>query len=703
MASQDYATFRIGLIDDVSPEAESAAGALQKLQTQMARDTKALGEMQKAMRNLKGAAQPNTVEIAKLAKAITDTKQRVSEAQQQFLDLGGTFRRGGAGAGSFKDRLAELAKSAQSAPGPIGQLMTRLSAFIANASTGRLALMALAGATLAIGVAAATAAKGMTEFAIATANTRRAELLQFEAVGKLRTIYSAAFGRAADKATDMQAAVDEVSASVSISRDKVAQYAMQLERSHVRGKNFKTALEAVATAASGWGEEQANQTLAWSASLAHTGQSVDKLTQRVKNQVGGVVKAKMLDLNVQQEKLRESQAALFASMDISGFADARKALNDLFSQGTNSGKVMKAFLGTVLQPLIDGASAGLRGLKIFFQEVIIFALKTRIAWYQLRNALRQSGDTILKDFSKFKDGVVQAWDAVTAGVGKAVDTFIEYQDALLSVALVTAAKLGVTYIPALWAMVPPLYAAAKEAIATGAAFAVNLAKGIWTAIPALVAAAAQATVTAAVYVASLLPAIWSAIVGFGTMATAVIAATWPFVAGVLAVWLLIKAIKFLWTWASQQDWGQIGISIIDGITGFFTKGKEMFVQGFKNLAQAGADAFKSVFKIGSPSKLMQQYGDDITAGLTVGLDDGEQKTQASMAELATPPGAPAGSSAGGAGARSSSGSTVNIAELHVHVGADAKQSDAAAFAQTLKRELESILEGVAIQLGAPVT
>jgi len=701
MANQDYATFRIGLIDDVSPQAKTAAETLQGLQTQMSKDTKALSELQRALKNLKGAAQPNTAEIAKLEAALTATRQRLSETQQQFLDLGGTFGRAGKGAGSFKDRLAELAKTAQAAPGPIGMLMQKLSAFIGNASTSRLALLALAGATLAIGAAAVKAAAGMTQFAISTANARRAELLQFEAVGKLRTIYSATFGRAADKATDMQAAVDEVSASVSIARDKVAEYAMQLERSHVRGKNFKSALEAVATAASGWGEEQANQTLAWAASLAHTGQSVDKLTQRVKNQIGGVVKGKMLDLNVQQQKLAESQAALFADVDISGFAVAKKALNDLFSQGTNSGKVMKQFLSTLIQPLIDAASAGLRGLKIFFQEVIIFTLKTQIAWYRMRITLQQAGATIMKDFGKFKDGIVQTWNDLTAGVGKAFDTLMEYQDSLAAVALVTAGKLGMTIIPALWAMVPPLVASAKEAVATGVAFSVNLAKSIWKAIPALAAAAWQAGVTATAYLVGLLPAIWASIVGFGAMAVAVIAATWPFAAAVVGVWLLIKAFKFLWSWASQQDWGQIGINIIDGFMKFITSGKDLIVNGFKSLAEAGANAFKSVFKIGSPSKLMQQYGDDITAGLTVGLDEGEQQAQGAMSSLVAPPaGAPG---VGGGAARGGSVGQVNITELHVHVGADAKQSDAAGIAQALKRELESILEGVAIQLGAPVT
>lgn len=700
MADKDYASFRIALVDDVSSSADAAAEAMENLQRQLTKDTKALADVQKALRNLRGAAQPNTKEIQRLETAAGQLKERLSDTQQKFLGMGGTFARTAKASSGFREQLAALAKASQALPGPLGQLFQKLSLFVANASAGKLALLGLASGMIAVGVGAVSAAKSLTQFAIATADARRNELLQLEAVTKMRTVYAATYGLARDKAEDLQGAIDRVSASVSIGRDQVAQYAMQLERSGVRGRKLETALDAVSTAASGWGTEQANQTLAWSASLALTGQSVDKLAARVKNQIGGVVQRKMLGLEVQQQKLRESQAALFTGISISGLLTAKKGLNDLFAQSTASGRVLKAMLGGLVQPLIDGSTLALKAVKILFQELIIWTLRGMIAWYDLRIALKQAGDTIGQNFTQFKAKMVGTWDELVKAFGAGVDKLVEYQDALGAIAIVTAGKISLTVVPAIWAMVTGLWASAKAAAASGKAFAVDLAKGIWKAIPAMVSASLQAARTAVTFLVSLAPAIWAGVVAFGSMAVAVLAATWPFVAAVVGVWAFIKVLKFLWDWSMNTDWAAIGKSIIDGIVNFLVGAKDMFVNAFKSLAQAGADAFKSVFKIGSPSKLMEQYGSDITAGLTVGIDDTASAPTAAMSSMVGP--VASGGAGGGAGGGARGGGTVTIGELHVHVGPDAKASDAGGIAQAIKRELESILAGVSIELGAPI-
>lgn len=66
------------------------------------------------------------------------------------------------------------------------------------------------------------------------------------------------------------------------------------------------------------------------------------------------------------------------------------------------------------------------------------------------------------------------------------------------------------------------------------------------------------------------------------------------------------------------DWGRnIITGIIDGIKSMGNKAKETFT----NFANDLAGSFKSFFGIQSPSKLMIEYGADITEGLKIGLEE----------------------------------------------------------------------------------
>lgn len=66
------------------------------------------------------------------------------------------------------------------------------------------------------------------------------------------------------------------------------------------------------------------------------------------------------------------------------------------------------------------------------------------------------------------------------------------------------------------------------------------------------------------------------------------------------------------------EWGK---SLIDGFVGGIKEMWNNAVDTVKNFANDIADKFKSFFGISSPSKLMMEYGNDITAGLQIGLTE----------------------------------------------------------------------------------
>jgi len=81
---------------------------------------------------------------------------------------------------------------------------------------------------------------------------------------------------------------------------------------------------------------------------------------------------------------------------------------------------------------------------------------------------------------------------------------------------------------------------------------------------------------------------------------------------------------------------QIGKDIISGLT----NGIKSMIGGVgnavKNVASKIGDGFKKFFRIGSPSKLMAGYGENIGEGLAIGIDDATKKvSKASMSMSST--------------------------------------------------------------------
>jgi hypothetical protein len=622
MAVDNKATFTIELVDDVSDAASSASQALRQLKDDIDSDRRALAQMQSAMRDLKSATTPNVDSIGKLQKSMDQLKARIADNRAKMVEMGGAFGKSRSQADGYKSKLTELGKIAQGVPGPIGRLSSAVSQLAMKFKGGGLAgaILAVVAAIVAMGVATGLAAKKLADLSIASAEARRNELLRLEGMTRIRTATSMYFGLAAGKASDIQAAIDRVSASVSIGRDKVAEYAIQLHGAGQRGANLEKSLEAVAVASSGAGDAQAQWVASMSTGLALTGRSVDAYAQRVKNQFGGVVQQKMLSLEVQAQKLKESQDTLFNNVDIGPLLKAEKALNDIFSQSTASGRALRDLFGRIAQPLIDGMVQLKTVTKIFFQEAIIAELQLEIAYYKLRNALR----------SVFAGGSVQE----------------------------NVKKLG--------------------AGLTVVALAVGV---IGLALAAIV-----------------LPMLFMMIAGLAIIAVGIAGLTLTLAAPFLLMGAAIYGVISLFESIDFAKWGK---RIRDGLLAPLKA-----IPGlFKWLGKMIGKEFADSLEISSPSKVFARHGKDIAAGLELGIKVNTKKPADAAASMLGAPSAPVpvpdtvAPGAAGAGTTNA----VNIDELHVHVGGDAKRGDAQGIAVDVKRALESILEGVAIQMGAPTS
>ncbi len=611
--TKSKAEFTLELQDEMSGAAEDAAGALEKLRKSIDSDSRALAEMQKAMRNLQGANVVNVAQFRKLKEQIDLKKASIAQAQGSYIALGGTFNKTASSGKGFGSALSALQKQVQSMPGPVGQLGGRLGALqgmLAGGGAIAAGILVIVAALGALVVASVAATAALYKYGTAQADARRNELLRLEGLTKLRFWYQ----RTAGNAGEMQTAIDRVSASSALSRDKIAGYSEQLYRLGLRGDNLSKALEGTAIKASTQGDAAASAFAGWAATIGLAGGSVDKLVDKVKARLGGIADKQLSSSAVQAEKLKEAYNALFNGLSMDKYLRAWREVNELLGQSTASGRALKQLVEHILQPLIDSSTAAAPVVKRFFQGMILGALAVEIAILDLRLMFKRTfGDVeLFKGLDKLELGL-------------------------------TLGKLAVYGLLAAFGLL------------------------------------------AAVVVASL-----AVMVG-------------PFAAvGAALFWIGWKAGELV-TWWEKQDWGALGTAIVDGIVNSLKAGWSIIGETVSGLADEAVKSFKAGLGIASPSKVFADLGIEIPRGIAVGVEKGTPEARESVDNAVTPQLAPATAArpvpapAGARAPQSAATVPVHIGEVHIHTSSD-KPHD---MALDLRRELESILQNVAIQLGAP--
>lgn len=602
------AEWTLRLKDEISGDAASAAKALEELRTSIKGERDELAELQRQMRELKSAGGDN------LKQAMSELKSKIDAKRESIAQAKAAYAQLAEKSASLKTRsqslqavFGQLSKVTGHLPGPLASFTSGVGKAMSKMSNARLVAVGLAAGFTALAAAAAAGAKSLLDAAIASQDARRNELLHLEALTKLRNLWGIMPG----KASDMQAAIDRVSASVSISREKVAGYAEQLYRSGLRGQNFADALEGASVKASALGDAAGSGFAGWASTMALTGGSVKRLAQDVKNRFGGIVQKQMQGIEVQQLKMREGFASLFAGLNIDRYLGAMQQLRSMFNQNTAAGQALKQIVTMLLGPLLDSATDGAVVMRRFFKQVIIGVQQLLIAFLTVRNWFHrtfgssENRQVLARLFGSFQGGRVLVY--------------------------------------------------------------------------ALAAA-------------------------FGVMAVNVLAALAPILLVAAGIYFAIEAMQGLYDLWKEIDWSDLGSAILDGIVGGLKAGWSAVTNQVTELGKDIKFAFKTILGIASPSKVFATLGLAIPQGVQQGVQKGSPDAQTAVSDMVTPElgtATLAGSSAAqpppaAARASSSSSVTLTIQELHVSAQTD-KPHD---YAQALRRELESVLEGLTLQLGA---
>lgn len=681
----DTTSWTVNMEDGVTGAATSAADALAKLDDQIQADTKALAGMNRAMKVLQSGSSVNVDAYRKLNAQMVATKARLIENQQQSIALGGSFGKAKSSTGGLvnqlkaivdkqaavkpPDKVAEFTKSidglqktVSAVPGPLGQLASwlgRLKALIGGGLVA--AILAIAAALVAVTVATIAAGKALYDYGKAQAEARRNELLRLEGLTKLRFMYQ----RVKGNAKEMQDAIDRVAASTPASRDSIAKYETQLYRMGLRGAALTKTLEAVSIKLAVQGEEAANAFAGWAAGANMSGQGVDRLVNRVKNELGPTARQMMVSSEVQAQKLKESWNALFAGIKMDKYLSAWAEVNDQISQNTAAGRALKSVLTAALQPFYDLSGKGAPLVKRFIQGMVLALLDLAIDVVKLRREFRKT----FGEGSLF-DGLGEGTAAVVTAKLAFQAFFYVMKTALAPVWDVIKAFLAIY----------TLLEDAGDIIARVVNWFRLLFKDVSLVSPTLAKALA--------FLREKLSELWTYIT--------------ELLGGSAIGRFLLETIDV---------WVDFGKSIVQGIVkGIRSIAKTDMGHVMKELAMDAVSSFKDFLGIYSPSVVFAQLGKEIPAGVAEGVDDNapaaQQATEHMVDAAATMPdlgGMPkaGGSLAGGKAAAKSGGKpggkSVTIEQLNVY----AQSNDPKGMAQDIRRELETVLEGLAVEIGAP--
>lgn len=400
------AEWALKLKEEISGDALKAAKALSDLRDAIKGDKTELAEMQRQMRELKKGTGADLKDAMVSLKAKIDAKKTaIASAKEQYKQMAQAAGVTKTRSDALRAVFQELGKHAQRLPGPLGVIASRLIQMASKMGNTRMIVIGLAAGFVGLAAAIGVALGKLLAAGIASQNARRNELLHLEALTKQRNLW----GLMPGKASDMQAAIDRVSASVSISRERVSGYATQLYQAGLRGDNLAAALEGSAIKASALGDQAGGAFASWAGDLALTGGNVKRLSEDVKNRFGGIVQKQMKSLEVSQMKMREGFDSLFTGLNIEAFLNALYRVRNLFSQSTESGRALKTIMGVMLKPLLDAVTAGLTYVRRFYKQMVIGALEITIAYLTVRNWFRktfggESVDTLKRFFGTIQWG-----------------------------------------------------------------------------------------------------------------------------------------------------------------------------------------------------------------------------------------------------------------------------------------------------------
>lgn len=409
----DTAKYEVRLEDGVSGPSKSASQALANLRQGLDRSTAELGQMNKAMREMKAAGLQGSDSFKKLEAQIKGKIETVGQYRDKYIELGGTFRK----VKPPTKELSAFAAAAEKVPGPLGSIAGRMAGLSKFAVGGIVAagIFAIGAALVGLATAAAAAGVALVSYGIQQADARRNETLRLEGLTRLRRGMHAT----GESASAMQAAIDRVSDSSSASRSTLEGYSARLHRLGLRGDNFTAALEGMAIRGEVLGDRYAQSFAGMAAAAARSGRSVRGLANAVQERLGDIAGRKLLALGVTMEKFRDNLGSLFRNVKIEGFLRLFREFASTFSQARVTGRALAGIMERLFGPLDAGAERSVGTVRRFFTVMITNILRIENAFLELKvrsletwAALNERGITVLRTMNAIRSAISLWGDAI---------------------------------------------------------------------------------------------------------------------------------------------------------------------------------------------------------------------------------------------------------------------------------------------------
>lgn len=384
------------LEDRVSGAAQAATGALARLEGQIARETAALGRLEASLAttkaSLRGIASGDANGVVNVGKyrqasnAITNMgdriagqKDKIGNLKDKLDGLGWSAAIAGRSANHAHPPFRAMGQAARTLGGEAGALTAELT-HVAH-------ILMRIGPTIAIAivafVAATAAIVGFVEIVkhgIEGADELRNETLKLASAGV--TLWDSQRASVASGEA-LMATIEHVSRGSATAREKISEYAVELQNAGLRGKQLESALKTTALVAAGGNEKLAKSFIGVAASTRVVGGDLEKLGERMKKKFGDVAEARLLSLDVQWQKFKETVSAAFSAADVEPFLRGLRAMLGLLGEDGDAFKT----LGDFITKTTEKAIGWMLRLELVILKGLLYLKHHQAAWQLVKSAI----------------------------------------------------------------------------------------------------------------------------------------------------------------------------------------------------------------------------------------------------------------------------------------------------------------------------
>lgn len=444
--------FTLKADDQISPNANSAASSLAKLDAAIKQESRALASLEGQMRSLQKAGSIDLETHRKLSGAISGQRDKIAGLTQSMIKAGGagfvdTAPKVSALAGTL-DKLGASIGGLATPSGALGQTLGKLGPYGIAAAAGVAAIgtaaMATAGAVgflysklLEMGVAASEA-KGDTARSLELLyGSEKAAQHTYRVIESLTQDIAISQGRALELS-------DSLIKAGMMNGDRMVAAIAAIGKAEAARKGAGQVLEGVITRSQqsrmfgisraelmqvGLSYRELAKEISRGTGMAvgeaelrlRTGgvrlrEGLDALNRVIDTKMGDIAQKKLMTVGAQSTRLRENFAKLFEDVNTSGLARMLQSLANTLDQSSFAGSTLRSLLSKMFDEMSAAAERVAPYIQTFFEGAILMALKLYNALYPVRQAIKRLfGGDEKENVKSFEDTLIGMADAVGKG------------------------------------------------------------------------------------------------------------------------------------------------------------------------------------------------------------------------------------------------------------------------------------------------